>query len=274
MSKVYQIKVLDDTVVVERYPYGILSPAVYNRKELPSHFADRLVYATSEKMEVNLFADPENAAGIRTIVAVGDGPLARKYTPFLIEARLSSSTIGVTPEEVERLAEMYLDAATQKAIEQEFWSGAIATAAGFTDNRYLTGPTATTLVGGHSPKVDLGILEQNLANCGVGDVGVIHIPHAVAAILDLDISDDGYPITPAGNKVVIGSGYAAATPLTPTMVATGPISVSTGPITAHTQKLQEAVSISDNTIEYIFTREAAVTWSNGCHFAITTDLTI
>lgn len=274
MSKVYEIKVLDDTVVVERYPYGILSPAVYNRKQLPSHFADRLVYGTSEKIEVNLFADPENAAGIRTTVVVGDGPFARSYTPFLIEAKLSTSLFGTTPDEVENLVKKYLDAVTQKAIEQEFWSGAIATAAGFTDNRYLTGPTATALVGGHAPEVDLGVLEQNLADCGLGEVGVIHIPHSAAAILDLKISDDGYPITPAGNKVVLGSGYAAANPLTPTLVATGPVSVAVGPITQHTRSAQEAVSTSTNTVEYIFTREAAVTWGNGCHFTITTDLTI
>lgn len=271
MSKVYPINSHNDTVILERYPYGILSPATTNSGGLPDHFSDRVVYITSERVEVNNFSD--SGVNITASVVVGSGSFTRTYIPFQIEVRLRTSTFGVTTSEVEQLAKTYMDIVTQKAIEREFWTGEIATAAGFTENRFLTGPTATALVGGHAPRVDLGLLEQSLADCGIGEVGVIHIPHSVAAVLDLDIHKKGYPETKAGNKVVVGSGYVNETPLTPTMVATGPVEVTVGPIIKMWQTEQEAVDVTTNTVEHIFTREAAVTWSNGCHFTIVTSLT-
>lgn len=275
MSKIYSINTHNDTALLERYPYGILSPATTNGGAQPDHFGDRLVYATSERVEVNNYSD--SGANITASVVVGDGTFTRTYTPFQIEVRLKTSTLGMTPKEVGQLAKTYMDIVTQKAIEREFWTGEIATAAGFTENRFLTGTTATALTasaltGTARPKFDLGVLEQALAGCGIGEVGVIHIPHVLAMPLDLDIHKKGYPVTPAGNKVVIGSGYVAANPLTPMMVATGPVSVELGPVTKTWQKDSDAVDAATNTIEHIFTREAAVVWSNGCHFTIVTSL--
>lgn len=273
MSKVYPINMRNDTVLLERYPYGILSPATTNGGKVPDHFGDRLVYTTSERVAVNLFSDV--ADNVTASVVVGTGPFARTYIPFQIEVRLVASTFGTTPAEVEQLARSYMEIATQKAIEKEVWTGDIARAAGFTDNRYLTEPTATALIGAHAPDVDLALLEQALADCGIGEVGLIHIPSGVASVLGtrLGIEKGGYLTTRAGNKVVVGSGYVNDTPLTPTMAATGPMTVEVGAITPVWQKPSEATDVSTNQIEYIFTREAAVTWSNGCHYTITTDLT-
>lgn len=272
MSKVYPINMRNDTVLLERYPYGILSPATTNGGKVPDHFGDRLVYITSERVSINNFSD--SGDNITATVVVGTGPFARTYTPFQIEVRLTASTFGTTPAEVEQLARSYMEIATQKAIETELWTGDIAQAAGFTDNRYLTGPTATALTGAHAPDVDLALLEQALADCGIGEVGLIHIPAGVANVLgNLEIEKGKYITTQAGNKVVVGAGYVNDTPLTPTMVATGPMTVEVGPIVPTWQKPTEATDVSTNQIEYIFTREAAVTWSNGCHYTITTDLT-
>ena len=281
MVEVVNIETFGSEMNLKPYPHGLLSPATTISESPPVGFSDRLVYSTSERVAVNIFTENsiEGTSPLKASVVVEEGDFSRSYTPFQIEVKVSGSTLGAKPEEIDELAKKYMEVVTQKAIEREFWDGSIATSAGFTNNRYLTSSDATTLSiltdNGVHPKVALGVLEQALANCGLGEIGVIHVPVGVSPFLNLNEVDDGYYTTKAGNHIVIGSGYEidpgslVAVP----MVATGPVSVYLGPVTSTWQNIIEGTNTRTNKMEFIYTREAAVVWTNGCHFTINADIT-
>jgi hypothetical protein len=82
----------------------------------------------------------------------------------------------------------------------------------------------------------LGLLEQGLANC-LNGTGVIHVPQALAPDIALLVQKQGNRlISPGGNTVSIGNGYAGtgpdgSTPAAGTcwVYATGPIFAYRGP---------------------------------------------
>jgi hypothetical protein len=195
------------------------------------------------------------------------------------------STMGTRPDEVEASAKRALDIVTQKAVEAEFWDGGVSKLLTIdNDNRYLASaqsvdvtPTPGTAV---KVRYGLALLEQAIAESPAGAQGLIHATRDVASALRLD-SDSNTLKTELGTPVVAGVGYSKRGPagtLAPAgkawMYATGPVSVRLGPVIVTPAKLNQAVDIRINNIEYFVDRSAAVTWSTSDSYAVLVDLTL
>lgn len=288
LSTVYR-----DVAKVKPAPYGLLSPAVTVIEDNSVHWQGGLETGVSGYASVEIVS----ADGTKTVVvapANTDKSLTREYHPFQVRVAFSPSTLGFRPDEVKSMVQDYAEAATAKAIEHEFWTGALAEAlaveadpgipgSGFTSpNRYLASTGATEVnPSAASPvktKYGLALLEQALGDCGVGERGVIHVTRGVGSALGIKGSNDRIE-TPIGNYVVAGTGYKGTGPdgADPEgdeawMYATGPVTVRLGPVEVFPDRTSDAVNTSKNNIEYEAVRTAAISWSNDCHFAVLVDL--
>jgi len=138
-------------------------------------------------------------------------------------------------------------------------------------------PTPGTAV---KVRYGLALLEQAIASSPIGAQGVIHAPRDVATALRLH--KDGTTLrTNLDTPVVAGVGYSKKGPSgadAPAgkawMYATGPVSVRLGPTIITPAKLNQAVDIRINNIEYFVDRSAAVTWSTTDSYAVLVDLTL
>jgi hypothetical protein len=222
-------------------------------------------------------------------VTVADNTSAKEhfktYYPFDVKASVKVSTMGTNPADIEASAKRALDIVTQKAVETEFWNGGVAKLlTSDNDNRYLASaqsvdvtPTAGTAV---KVRYGLALLEEAIASAPVGAQGLIHAPRVVASTLPLE--QDGTTLrTSLGTPVVAGIGYSRKGPTgadAPAgkawMYATGPVSVRLGPTTIIPGKLNQAIDIRINDIEYFVDRPAAVTWSTTGSYAVLVDLTL
>ncbi len=131
--------------------------------------------------------------------------------PWLMDAQDSCSTFGFEERDYKGRAMRLCDNATPQALEREFWTGALAQAAGWPNN-YLTNSASYTDLtpGGTAPSVARGqqILQDALASTGFGGQGMLHCqPQTTPNLLNarrvgnllLDIFD---------NIIVPGVGYS------------------------------------------------------------------
>lgn len=216
------------------------------------------------------------------IITPSDDPRNRTFEPFIIEAVDECSTFGFLKNDVEKRAVEALEACTQKALENEFWTGDLATTNGYTENRYLASTdTVDVTPGGSAVKLRYGlaILERALADCGCGTRGTIHVTRDVGSVLPVKVVDEHLE-TQLGNYVVAGAGYTGSGPdgtipgAGTWMYATGPVSVLLGPSEAVGATMVEQVDRSNNTWEARAQRPAAVTWDGCCAFAVHVDLAL
>lgn len=143
------------------------------------------------------------------------------YFPFLIMAEDYCSTFGFEARDFKGRAERLLKNGEPKAIEAEFWSGALAKAKEW-PNQYLTkkaetGWTPVNLTpeaGAPSILRGLQILQDALAECGFGGRGMIHLQRQTATnlltVVESDPhfqSNDGRMYDLFGNIIVPGVGY-------------------------------------------------------------------
>jgi hypothetical protein len=187
------------------------------------------------------------------------------------------------------------EAGTQKAVERELWTGAIALASGHFDSRYLASAGATDITpasGSMSPERAVAALEWALGQCGTGE-GVIHATRDVASLLPrtiMNVEPNARLYTMLGTPIIPGSGYtgdgpAAGVPAIPVPVpAPGVIGAApsastwlyaTGPVTVHlgaVEYIGEKINTADNDIMVLAGRPAAVHWDGCCHFAVQVDL--
>lgn len=173
-----------------------------------------------------------------------------------------------------------LDLASLKAAEQELWTGAVTidqNPVAADRNKYLM--AGGTAVGGaaHGPAVALAILEDALASCGVGELGVIHMTRGTASLLGdaLYRTDDGKRLTTrSGTLVVAGAGYPSLTATTSTMYATGPVVVHRGAAAMLSE--QEADYFDAKSNKYVLRAEqpVAATWDGCCHYSAAVDYTV
>jgi hypothetical protein len=268
--------------------YGILSPAttVYNHSD--SYWTSGFSYENYDAgfVVVNgkIFGGSNPASG-----AVANNSASNErfkfYYPFDITGSVKVSTMGTDPAEIEASVKTALDVVTQKAVEAEFWNGDIAKLlTEDNDNRYLASaqsvdvtPTPGT---GVKPRYGLALLEEALGNSAIGAKGVIHAPRLVGSALNLD-KDGNKLVSPLGNSVVSGVGYSkkgpngtAAPANKAWMYATGPISVRLGPTIITPEKLNQAIDIRVNNIQYYVDRSAAITWATTDVYAVLVDLTL
>lgn len=276
------------TAGLEVAPFGILSPATTTYDHSDSYWTAGYTYEVVDAgvVVVNGSIFGVSPAASAAIIDNSDSKEHfRTYYPFDINATIKVSTMGTNPAEIEASATKALDVVTQKAVEAEFWRGSIAKLLTTdNDNRYLasTQSVDVTPTPGTAVKVHYGLalLEQALADAPIGAQGVVHAPRDVASTLRLE--KDGSTLrTSLGTPVVAGVGYSKHGPtgaLAPAgkawMYATGPISVRLGPTIVTPEKLNQAVDLRVNTIQYYVDRSAAITWPTSDSYAVLVDLTL
>lgn len=275
----------------EPAPYGLLSPAATVVNDASAYWANGFQYETLDCVSEVTLTDICNTSVSVSGVEPTGSELFRTYHPFAVQTSFSCSTMSRTPAEIEQIARDRIDACVQKAVEHEFWSGALAKAAaeeytgdGEYPNRYLasTGavdvtPTLGTAV---KTKYGLALLEGALARCGCGIKGTIHTTREVASALSPKNEDEKL-LTPLGNLIIAGPGYDGTGPdgEQPTgsqvwMYATGPVTVRLGPVETVPDRPNQAVNIANNEATYLVEQVAAVTWNSCCHYAVLVDLSL
>ena len=289
---------------LERAPGGLLDVATV--LEHPDSFGQW----TNGQFSWDTFACPVDLVLSDFCTNQGDGTIASVSQdgvpaswPFGIITRSVCLTLGLKPDERKAIALKQNDIGTQKAVEYELWTGAISRATAAAggarlQNRFLSDSLSVDVTpgtGAQSTYLGVAALEQALADCGLGAMGVIHMTRSVAALAfahNLIAESDGILKTGLGTPVVAGVGYVASYPRqtaasSPTpmpgphpvqamptdqwMYATGPVSVHLGP--SEVMDDQPIIRISTNEIAVLAGRPAAVYWDSCCTFAAHVDLT-
>lgn len=203
--------------------------------------------------------------------------------PFLIMAEDVCSSFGFEERDFKGRALRLLDNATPKAIESEFWTGALAQAKGYPNN-YLTNTASVTNLtpgsGATSVARGMQILQDALATSGFGGQGMIHVqPQTAPNLLGarrvgqllLDIFDNivvpgvGYPGTgPGGVTPSAGTAYMYATDLV--MVR----SQNKGTVfpDSFAEALDRGQSGEPNTIRFRAERFAAAYFDASAHYCV------
>lgn len=286
---------VEDLSVEEPADYGVLSPAATVIYDNSSDWSRGVDFETINcATNVRLSAICSTASGVDVVTADG-GALYRRYMPFSIETDFSCSTFGFQHRDYEGVARGFMEAAQQKAVEHELWTGELSKQqaavwnttqhAGDTfPNRWLASsdavdvtPTPGTAV---KAKYALALLEDALGDCGAGIKGTIHATRGVASVLGLK-DKNGALRTTLGNLVIAGAGYTGSGPngTNPSgtqvwMYATGPVSVRLGPIVATPDRRNQSVNLANNTVQVYAARPGAVSWDSCCHFAVLVDLAL
>ena len=153
------------------------------------------------------------------------------FQPYLVVAEDWCSSFGFEERDFKGRALRLLDNATPAAVEHEFWTGALAQARGWENNYLMKSGKVTNLTPGTVPSVERGlaILQDYLANTGLGGQGMIHVqPQTTTSLLKVrrvgsllfDIFDNivvpgsGYPMTgPGGEAPKTGNAFIACSDL-------------------------------------------------------------
>jgi hypothetical protein len=210
-----------------------------------------------------------------------------EYVPFYIDAEIFDSTFSLPGEDRFAQVVAQLEAATQKAVEREFWEGVAAQApTPDAPNMYLRKAGSTlAATGAFKPENGLMYLEQAIANSPTGENGVIHMTRDVASILGSRLvykkSDDGKSgrvMTRLGTDVVIGSGYTgngpvgaentAASATNKWMYATGQVDVHLGKPEIVNEDLAQGADVTINNMRIKAFRPAAVYADPSMHFTV------
>jgi hypothetical protein len=276
------------TAGLEVAPFGILSPATTTYDHDDSYWTAGFTY---ENLDAGVVVVNGSIFGLSpedTVTVVDNSASVehfKTYYPFDIKGSIKVSTMGTNPAEIEASARMALDIVTQKAVEAEFWNGDIAQLlTSDNDNRYLASAQSTdvTPLPGTAvkPAYGLSLLEQALGNASIGAQGTIHATRGIASTLKLE-KDGQKLVTNLGTPVVAGVGYSKKGPSGSDagegkawMYATGPVSVRLGPTILTPEKLNQAIDIRINNIQYYADRAAAVTWATTDAYAVLVDLTL
>jgi hypothetical protein len=285
--------IVTDNATPEPALYGLLSPAVRVVEDSTTHWQGKFDYETLDCVsEVRLTSICNMGQSVTAINPTG-GPAFRTYLPFNVQTEYKCSTFSRTPEEMEQITLDAAEACVQKAVEREFWGGALAKVAaadwdveadGAYPNRYLASSAAVDVTPtpgtGVKAKYALALLERAIADCGCGIRGTIHVTRDVASTLGLKPKSDAL-MTGLGNHVVAGAGYSGTGPNgNPAPAgkawayATGPVTVRLGTRESVPDEAAQAVDRKNNTIIYKVDQVAAVTWNSCCHYAVLVDLSL
>lgn len=211
------------------------------------------------------------------------------YVPLEVAAGARCST-GAGEQAIERAttrATALLEQCETVAIAGELWSG---TAAGTSDedlpNDYLANPDTLDVIT-EDPQplvVALALLEQGLARCSCGGVGVIHASPFTASLWfstgAIERTADGRLSTGLGNLVIADPGYDGSGPDGDAPVldgnawayATNMIDVRRG--TVATAGDRTTMDRAGNNFEVFAHRAFAATFDPCCHLGITVDHTV
>jgi hypothetical protein len=183
---------------------------------------DRWVRGFSQEWETDLYGlynvDDTNVDEIQ-LAGAGNVNYYDEIKPFFVEVQEDRSTfafLGI--DRLERIKRQ-CDAATQRAVEQELWDGAVRIGQSHT-NRALVSSGLTVVDGtGLSAKRALAALEHGIATAShAGEQGLIHATRDVVAILSSNSNMLFHNVgkdhlqTMGGTPVVVGSGYTGNGP--------------------------------------------------------------
>lgn len=254
-----------------------------------------------DRWEQGIEWQPESCgfSGVADPCAVGTreaprGPGISMADTYIVWAGETCSALGSVEREWQARARRNLEQCESKEIANELWGGALARARTF-PNRYLTHPDSDKLTtAGEQPLDVLALLEQGLADCSCGSVGMIHATRQLATywselgvlrrerglLLTINdtivVPDAGYD--GSGPAAVEGDPPVAAAPGAVWAYATGMVVVRRGPIDTLPNSLQEArdwakaVDRDVNDIEVLAQRTALATWDGCCHLAAQVDI--
>jgi hypothetical protein len=208
------------------------------------------------------------------------------YKPFFIELESFQSTFGLPGEDRFAQVKKQLEAATQRAIEYELWSGDVAVDDD-NGNLFLTKSSAAQIAvaGAHTAEKALFHLEQAVSNAPIGQKCVIHMTRDVASILgsrliyvSTDEGKSGRAMTRLGTDVIIGTGYTGDGPIGDAnaeasatnrwMFVTGPVDIHIGKIEIVNENLGQGVDATINNMRIKALRPAAVYFDPATHYAI------
>ncbi len=195
-------------------------------------------------------------------------PRYGEYIPFYIEVEDFRSAFDVLAEDRFALVLEQLEAATQRALERELWTGSTAKAEN-NGNIYLTKANGAAIVDSgnqHTPQAALARLEQAMTASPVGAPGVIHMTRNVATMLgtSLEYYDEGKICTRLGTQVIAGLGYTGVGPTghehsqSTWMYGTGPVDVHLGKCTLVDDRLSAGFNGALNDMRIKAFRSAAV----------------
>jgi hypothetical protein len=245
-------------------------------------------YEFDSQPEVQLFTVNDVDTGETGKTGTSTLPQFKEYDPFYIQVTDTRSAFGLTGEDRFAIAKKQLEAATQKALEHEFWEGHAARAE-TNGNDFLKKAAGATVVnsGALAPATALMLLEEALTDSPTGTNGVIHMTRDVASILGsrliyspADGGKTGKAMTRLGTEVVIGSGYtgngrlndanATASASNKWMYATGALDVHLSKPEVVNENLGQGFTVSSNTntISIKAVRAAAVYFDPSIYYTV------
>lgn len=215
----------------------------------------------------------------------GNMPIA-VVVPYLVIAQDSCSTFGFEQRDYKGRALRLLEHATPKAVEKEFWTGALAQAKGYPNNYLANAATVTDLTGGTAVSVDRGVsmLQQALADCGFGGQGMIHLqPQATPNELrtrrvgNLLLDEFDNILVPGVGYTGLASSIAGSATGTSVMFATDLIAVRAEPAgTVFPDTFAEAVDRGQggqpNKVTFRAEKFAVAFGDFFCHFGVRVNL--
>jgi len=223
----------------------------------------------------------------------------RGATAFTVYAEFDCSRVGLGIGDAQRIALEALDRVEPWQVEAAFWTGtagksgstpqttvfphlaANATVVDTVDSITLQSAASVVATGaGDDVVITLGQLEGALADCYHGK-GLIHVPYeALATFMAWDLfeaDDTGALFSPAGHRVVIGSGYpgtgpdgSAAPAGTSWVYATGAMFGYRSDVRIPPEEVQSFDRV-ENTVRMIAQRTYVLGWEC-CHFAARVNL--
>ena len=246
-------------------PYGLLSPAV-NVVDLTEREIDSFDYEVFCGMDI--YGKVVCSAEDGPLVATGSSTHYMNYKTVAAIYDLKCSTMGMNPETLRTRLDLMREVQLEKFLGNELWNGTVTqTATDFSTNRYLTDGNAVVLTtAGVSPEDALGLIEQGLAENGIGGVGVVHVPRLLLSRLDIKEKDkDGILWTEGGNIIVSSTGYTtngATAGDGSWMFGTGLVTVRLGRADIYDDSAKKFINTQNNTIELAGEQPVAVTWND------------
>jgi hypothetical protein len=272
-------------------PCGILSVArvmTHGSADYDERWVRGFSYEFDSQPEVQLFTVNDVDTGETGKTGTSTLPQFKEYDPFYIQVTDTRSAFGLTGEDRFAIAKKQLEAATQKALEHEFWEGHAARAE-TNGNDFLKKAAGATVVnsGALAPATALMLLEEALTDSPTGTNGVIHMTRDVASILGsrliyspADGGKTGKAMTRLGTEVVIGSGYtgngrlndanATASASNKWMYATGALDVHLSKPEVVNENLGQGFTVSSNTNDLTVkaVRAAAVYFDPSIYYTV------
>jgi len=207
------------------------------------------------------------------------------FVPPYVAVAQTCSAIGGEPElaAVEDRARRLLEACATKGIARELWKGTVATAEALPNDFLANSPDDVGDGSALSVLDGFAALEQGLANCSCGGIGMIHVTAQAATLLAhlqlVERQPDGRLLSALGTVVVADPGYdGTGTGVTSPdedmtaswAYATGMVDVRLGPVDVLADRTN--IRTRNDFLVYAF-RPFAATFDPCCHLAVKLDHT-